>query len=65
MRGGKLHWKRKLKNKFTRQRLLQKIEKKNQEDSCQLQDNSIKQTCLRHEKSADPKNCGTFSQTEN
>lgn len=64
MRGGKLHWKRKLKNKFTSQRLLQKIEKKNQEDSCQLQDNSIKQTCLRHEKSADPKNCGTFSQTE-
>lgn len=65
MRGGKLHWKRKLKNKFTRQRLLQKIEKKNQEDSCQLQDNSIKQTSLRHEKSADPKNCGTFSQTKN
>lgn len=28
MRGGKLHWKRKLKNKFTSQRLLQKIENK-------------------------------------
>lgn len=42
MRGGKLHWKKKLKNKFTSQRLLQKIEHKNQEDSGQLQDSSIK-----------------------
>lgn len=49
MRGGKLHWKKKVKNKFTSQRLLQKIENKNQEDSSQLQDSSIKQTCLRHE----------------
>lgn len=49
MRGGKLHWKRKLKNKFTSQRLLQKTENKKQEDSSRLQDSSIKQTCLRHE----------------